>query len=127
MVLSGMGSTAMMEDNLRTMTDFQPLSARELEAIEDVRRAFYGKNLIPCTACRYCTAGCPMQIPIPDLFACFNSKQTFDDWQQPIRYRALTRDGGAASSCIACGQCEAICPQHLPVRKLLKSVAEEFE
>ena len=127
MVLSGMGSTAMMEDNLRTMTDFQPLSARELEAIEGVRRAFYGKNLIPCTACRYCTAGCPMQIPIPDLFACFNSKQAFDDWQQPTRYRALTKDGGAASSCIACGQCEAICPQHLPVRKLLKTVAGEFE
>ena len=116
-----------MVDNLRTMTDFQPLSDRELEAIGDVRRIIYGKKLIPCTACRYCTAGCPMQIPIPDLFACYNSKQAFDDWQQTARYRSLTRDGGAASSCIACGQCEAICPQHLPVRELLKTVAGEFE
>ena len=126
-VLSGMSDMEQMRDNTGFMKDFRPLSEKEQETVRKVREIYLEQNSIPCTACRYCVEGCPMQIPIPDLFACFNSKQAFDDWQQPSRYRTLTKDGGAASSCIACGQCEAICPQHLPVRKLLKTVAGEFE
>ena len=39
----------------------------------------------------------------------------------------LTRDAGRASDCVRCGKCEKICPQHLPIRELLKGVATEFE
>ena len=34
---------------------------------------------------------------------------------------------GKASDCIRCGKCEAVCPQHLPIRDLLADVAAEFE
>ena len=27
---------------------------------------------IPCTACSYCTGGCPQQIAIPDIFKAVN-------------------------------------------------------
>ncbi len=73
MVLSGMSNLGQMEDNLNSMKNFTPLTPKELEAIQQVKDIFHSKHLIPCTACRYCTAGCPKQIPIPDLFACMNA------------------------------------------------------
>ena len=34
---------------------------------------------------------------------------------------------GAAKDCIACGQCEGVCPQHLPIIQLLQEAAEKLE
>lgn len=65
MVLSGMSSMEQMKDNLSYMKDFQPLNETELEAVKKVQSIFCGMNLIPCTACRYCTDGCPRQIAHP--------------------------------------------------------------
>ena len=128
MVLSGMGNMQMMEDNISFMKDFQPLSAQEMEAIGKVREIFRAQDIIPCTACRYCTDQCPKRIPIPDLFACLNSKRTFKTWNADYYYHNVhATDGGTASDCIRCGKCEAICPQHLPIRSLLQDVVKEFE
>jgi len=82
---------------------------------------------IPCTACRYCTDGCPMKISIPDLFGCYNDKKIFNDWNSDYYYGVHTKTNGKASTCIGCQQCEHICPQHLPIIKYLKEVAETFE
>ena len=71
MVLSGMSDLEQMQDNLSYMQDFKPLDEVELSAVGRVQEIFKGMNLIPCTACRYCTDGCPKQIAIPDLFPGF--------------------------------------------------------
>lgn len=127
MVLSGMSDLAQINDNMSYMKDFKPLDEKEMQAVNDVRKAFSEINLIPCTACHYCTSGCPMNISIPELFSCYNHKVNFHDWNQGYYYAQITRDGGKPSECIECGQCEGICPQHLEIIRLLKDVSGEFE
>ncbi len=127
MVLSGMGNMDMMNDNISYMKDFQPLNSEELEAIDKVCDILKAQNLIPCTACKYCTERCPRNIPIPDLFACLNGKKAFNNWNTEYYYGIHNQNGGKESDCNGCGKCEAICPQHLEIRELLKEVAAEFK
>ena len=128
MTLSGMSNLGQMIDNLSYMRDFKPLDKNEMQAVENVCKVFKSMKMIACTACRYCTAGCPKKISIPDLFACMNSKKIYHDWNADYYYgEVYTKNNGKASDCIKCGKCEKACPQHLPIRKLLESVAKEFE
>ena len=128
MVLSGMSNMEQMKDNLSYMRDFKPLNETELAAVNKVQEIFHKMNMIPCTACRYCVEGCPKQISIPDLFAIMNIKQLHHDWNADYYYEEVhTAPGRRASDCLKCGKCEKICPQHLPVRKLLEEVAKEFD
>lgn len=127
MVLSGMSNMEQLTDNLSFMRDFQPLNEAEMEAIGKVRDVFRSLNLIGCTACRYCVAGCPQNILIPELFGAMNAKRAYNDWNSGWYYTVHTQDNGKASDCVQCGNCEQTCPQHLPIRSLLKQVAETFE
>ena len=128
MVISGMSDMAQIKDNIGYMKDFKPLTETELEAVGKVRELFLSKNLIPCTACRYCIDGCPKQISIPDLFACLNAKKTFNNWNTDYYYNNVyTVRNGKASDCVKCGKCEHACPQHLSIRELLADVAAEFD
>ena len=128
MVLSGMSDLEQMKDNLSYMRDFKPLNETELAAVNKVQEIFHKMNMIPCTACRYCVEGCPKQISIPDLFAIMNIKQLHHDWNADYYYEEVhTAPGRCASDCLKCGKCEKICPQHLPIRKLLEEIAKEFD
>ena len=119
---------ARLYDALPAKAPERPAYETELEAVKKVQSIFRGMNLIPCTACRYCTDGCPRQIAIPDLFAVMNTKQIHHDWNADFYYNNVyTGAGRRASDCIQCGRCEKACPQHLPIRKLLTEIAAEFE
>ena len=124
MVLSGMGNMEMMNDNLSYMKDFQPLNEKEQEAVKKVADILIKQNQIACTACQYCVAGCPAGIKIPDLFACVNAKRALRDPGADEAYKAVP--GGRPADCVDCGQCEEACPQHLPIRQLLKMTGRIF-
>ena len=126
-VLSGMSNLAQMDDNLKTMKDFRPLDDREMELISLARKALDEDKSIPCTACHYCTKGCPMNIPIPEIFNVINRRKGSPEFRTIREYSIVTAGRGLASDCIACGRCERACPQGLPVITLLRKCKAELE
>ena len=127
-VLSGMSNIAQMEDNLSYMKDFRPLSDEEQEVIHRVKTAMNAVNSIPCTACRYCTGGCPKKIPIPEIFAARNEQLIYNRFEKGKEmYRKAVEGAGKASDCIHCRQCEKSCPQQIGITRLLDEIAPAME
>ena len=130
-VLSGMSNMAQLTDNTSYMKDFKPLNNDEMQLMTHAAEILNRNIVIPCTGCSYCTVNCPQNIAIPKYFSLYNAdKQEIKEktWTpQGFYYNNLALNFGKASSCIKCGQCEAMCPQHLPIRKYLEDVAAHFE
>ncbi len=124
-VLSGMSDEAQMDDNIRTFTSFEPLTGDDMKIIDEVTDELLSMEQIGCTACRYCCDGCPMKISIPDVFRTINTLRRYpDDWRSKNFYEGLIQRSGKASACIGCGQCERVCPQHLPIISLMNDAAD---
>ena len=122
MVLSGMGSMDMMNDNISTFSPFVPLSEAELRATDKAREIIRKVRQIPCTGCRYCTEVCPKSIPIPEIFAGYNKY---------LAAKITKKDAKAsfpaehpATDCIKCGKCEKICPQNIGIRDMLEEISK---
>ncbi|MBP3721098.1 MAG: aldo/keto reductase [Clostridia bacterium] len=127
-ILSGMSNEAQMMDNLNTFRHFEPLNEEEQAAVQQVASIMLNTPLIGCTACRYCTDGCPMSIGIPDIFRVVNSLRMYPGDTRPLEsYQNLISHGGKAGDCIHCGQCEGVCPQHLPIIELLRKASADLD
>ena len=132
MVLSGMSNRAQMEDNLSYMEDFQPLTEQEVSLCHRAAELINSQIAIPCTGCSYCTEGCPMHIAIPQYFSLYNEDMRENLEQKGwtvnfTNYSALTEKFGKAGDCIQCGQCESVCPQHLPIIESLQKVSAHYD
>lgn len=129
MVLSGMSNMEQLMDNISYMKEFVPMNAEETELVHRAAEMIKDSIAIPCTGCSYCTEGCPMQIAIPDLFRVYNKSKRGEitDVEANEEYRQLTESGGKARECLACGQCQVACPQHLEIINYLKDVAKCME
>jgi predicted aldo/keto reductase-like oxidoreductase len=132
LALSGMNSMAQVEENLASADRSGPntLTPKELAALSRSRMLFQKYGYIGCTKCRYCSH-CPQGIDIPLTLAYLNEYST-KRWDHTVqeeikrRYLAAVPEEQRANVCLHCGQCEAICPQHLPVQKLLSEAAANF-
>ena len=123
-VLSGMSNVEQMRDNTSFMKDFEPLNDREREAIIKAQKIYSELPEIPCTSCRYCTKGCPKNIPIPDIFSIMNKRTITGKLEEcASEYAALTSEGNGAAACIKCRQCENVCPQHIKITEELEKCA----
>lgn len=132
MVLSGMSDMAQLEDNVSYMEDFRALTKAEMDLCFRVGEIINSQIAVPCTGCEYCAKGCPQNIAIPQYFSLYNELMREDmakkGWTQSFsRYSNLISKFGKAADCIACGQCEGICPQHLTIIEYLKQVSERFD
>ena len=126
-VLSGMSTMDQVEDNLRTFTDFKPLSDKEQEVIRDVVALLRSRVQNGCTGCRYCMP-CPAGVNIPGCFGAWNTYQMYQNynvvrwkWEQEIGEKQQ------AKNCIQCGKCEKACPQHLSIREDLKKAQADLD
>ncbi len=127
-VLSGMSTLDQMKDNLSYMKDFRPLDESERTVIDKARQALKDIPRIPCTDCRYCVKSCPQGVAIPRIFGAMNNYLVYNNLKGARgNYAWETREGGKASSCIACGQCEAVCPQQIAIIEELKRSAATLE
>lgn len=128
MVLSGMSDEAQMNDNISTMEDFKPLSEHEMDTVAKVVDAYKSFNTVPCTACRYCTDGCPMSIRIPDIISALNQAKVYGMGAKARgMYEKAVEGFGKAEDCISCGQCTAVCPQHIDIPAVMQEAAETFK
>ena len=127
-VLSGMSNIEQMRDNLSYMKHFQPLNEEEQKAIQAAQRILGNSSTVPCTACHYCTEGCPQQIRIPEIFAAMNRQLGNGQMAAATEaYHQAVSEGHTASDCLECHQCEGVCPQHIQITEQLKRAAILFE
>jgi predicted aldo/keto reductase-like oxidoreductase len=113
------------EDNVRealaAMEGYTPRTEAELAAVKEKSSASMEGI---CTGCAYCD-DCPKEIPIPKFMDAYNQKILANDpaaissrlnmhWQIPK---------AKAAECIACGQCEKACTQHINIIERLKEIA----
>lgn len=127
MVLSGMTSPEMVDENARIATVALPgaLSAAQHEAVARVLQVFERSNRVPCTGCNYCMP-CPRGINIPGCFAAYNASFAHSWFTGVSQYftASAVRTGSPklASNCVRCGACLSHCPQHIEIPDRLLDV-----
>lgn len=126
-ILSGMSSMEQVEDNLRTFTDFQPLSEKEQAVIQDVKATLESRVQNGCTGCRYCMP-CPAGVDIPGCFQVWNNYHIYQNYHI-VQWKWEEEIGAAhqAKNCIKCGKCEKACPQKLSIRENLETVQSDLD
>lgn len=124
MVLSGMSNMEQMMDNVKTFTEEKPLSNQETDMLLEIAEGM--KNSIPCTACKYCTSGCPMGLDIPGLIATYNEIRFAPVVNSVMHLQAMSADK-QPSACMACGKCSQICPQGIDIPQVMKDFAEALD
>jgi predicted aldo/keto reductase-like oxidoreductase len=124
-VLSGMSSIEQMEDNLKTTLGFEQVTEKDQPLLDEVVAILKKAAEIPCTDCKYCK-DCPVSINIPGNFSNYNNyRRSLDLEVGKDGYKKLNPSDEAAN-CIACGQCESICPQHIKIIDNMKKVVKRF-
>ena len=123
MVLSGMSNMEQMQDNIKTFTERNALSEEENTLVLEIAESM--KDSIPCTGCRYCCDGCPMELDIQMLLSVYNEIRVAPTTTAaiPIEFMAEEKK---PSACVACGKCMEICPQNINVPEAMKDLAEKL-
>ncbi|MDR1016308.1 MAG: aldo/keto reductase [Coriobacteriales bacterium] len=127
-VLSGMSNLEQLKDNLRIFASEAPVTAEERATLQKIAQTMVAKTTIDCTACRYCVDYCSEGLDIPRLLALYN-EQSFTTGVRfiaPMAISALPEDK-RPSACIACHNCEEVCPQQLPIAQAMADFSKMLE
>ena len=128
-VLSGMSNLEQMQDNLSYMKNFNGLSKSQIQTLDAVQKELNKFPLIPCTTCNYCAKVCPQNIGISGSFTALNILTLYQDQEAANHQENWLVSGHGkqrAVSCIQCGRCEQVCPQHIAIRDELQKVVKAF-
>lgn len=124
MVLSGMSNMEQLKENIATYEEEKPLSEKEMEALMEVTDSML--DILPCTACRYCTAHCPKQLDIPMLLSLYNESRYHMGFITKNAVDSLD-EAKRPDACIGCRSCEAVCPQQLKISEAMADFAEKLK
>ena len=126
-ILSGMSTLEQVKDNLATFENLEDLTNCELETINNVAQTLKARTKNGCTGCRYCMP-CPAGVDIPNNFSAWNLYYKYESENAASwAVRQVKATEGYATKCVRCGKCEAVCPQHLNIRKDLAQIAVEMK
>lgn len=123
-VLSGMSDMNQMVDNIKTFEERKPLTDSEKDALAQIAEDL--KSSVPCTGCRYCCDGCPMELDIPTLVAAYNDLSVQFSLTPMMRLESMPEEK-RPHSCIGCGACTGICPQKIDVPKIMEDLAAIYD
>ncbi|MDD6581763.1 MAG: aldo/keto reductase [Bacteroidales bacterium] len=123
MILSGMSNLPQMEDNVKTFSTDKPLNDNEIQMLFDIAEKM--KDSVPCTACRYCCDGCPMQLDIPMLMQSYNDLHFATSLTPVMQIEALPEEK-RPSACIACGACASACPQKIDIPDIMTKLSDLY-
>ncbi len=126
MILSGMSSMEQLADNIQTFEADKRLNEQELTALLGIADDMI-KNILPCTACRYCTAHCPKGLDIPMLLKLYNEHCfTGGGFIAPMALMAEPEEKHP-SACIGCKSCEAVCPQQIKISEAMADFHKKLQ
>ena len=126
-VLSGMSNLDQVRQNVADYQANRPFSAEEQQALDAAVETLRGMASVPCTNCRYCVKDCPQGVVIPTILGLLNLELMTENRDFAKGLYSWQAAPGPASSCIACGACEAMCPQGIDIVRQLEVAAEHFE
>ena len=131
LLLSGMSSMPMLEENISVAADVLPdtLSPDELLIFEKAREMIGHRLKVPCTGCGYCLP-CPAGVDIPTCFACYNDRYIsgfVSSMQGYLQTTSFQKKPSNASKCVKCGKCESHCPQSIEIRNELQNAKKTLE
>ncbi len=126
LVLSGMSTIEQVRENVEIAdrAGHCSLSEKEEDIIERLRDKF--RTAVKCTRCNYCMP-CPNGVEIPKIFELYNKAKGYGNIEEVRKDYYEIDEGSRASDCIACGQCEEVCPQNLPIIVLMEEISEYFQ
>lgn len=122
-VLSGMSNLDQIKDNVKTMTDFEPLTKEDYKVIEKAVEAYKTKDTVPCTGCRYCM-DCAFGVDIPKMFKLYNAYAVDKDKESYKTAYAATEESERVDNCVACGNCMTHCPQAIQIPDKLAMIKD---
>lgn len=126
-ILSGMSTMEQVEDNLKTFSDFKPLSEKERQTIDEVVALINSRIQNGCTGCSYCMP-CPAGVDIPRNFRIWNVYHMYRNYNMvKDRWENGLAEENKAKNCIKCGKCEKVCPQKLSIREDLERVQADLD
>ena len=120
-MLSGMSTMDQVVDNLKTFEKDNALTKEQSDFLIDIAHRFKEGFTVPCTACRYCTPNCPMQLDIPSLLKVYNDYKYNRRWENNLKD---VEEAKQPSNCVGCGSCKEHCPQNIDIPSYMAKLAK---
>lgn len=124
--LSGMSNFEQLRENVAIYQTEKPLTKEETAVLFDIARELSETIAVPCTACRYCTARCPMTLDIPALLELYNGRKAGDVYIAAKELSAV-EESKRPTACIGCRNCEAVCPQQIKISEVMADFADRMK